>query len=92
MDLHPDRIVDSIEVPTAGQMRDQWLPMNRLPTEDERRRLPWDYGIQYFHANGYVETHRFCGTRFERLGTSFMDCNLILEPARTAVYTASRER
>ncbi len=79
---HPDRIVDSIEVPTAGQMRDQWIPLNYIPTEQERRTLPWDYAIQYFHQSGYVETHRFCGTRFERMGTSFMDCNLILEPVK----------
>jgi hypothetical protein len=81
---HPDRIVDAVEFPTEGQMRDQWVPLNHIPTEEERRTLPWDYALQYFHANGYVETHRFCGTRFLRMGTDFMDCNLILEPVQRA--------
>ena len=78
----PDRIVDSVEFPLQGQMRDQWIPLNHLPTAEERRTLPWDYALQYFHEQGYVETHRFCGTRFIRMGADFMDCNLILEPAR----------
>lgn len=77
---HPDRIVDAVEFPTGGQMRDQWVPLNHLPTKEEIRTLPWDYALTYFHQHGYVETHRFCGTRFLRMGTDFLDCNLILEP------------
>ena len=80
---HPDRIVDSVEFPTQGQMRDQWIPLNHIATAEERRTLPWDYALQYFHAHGYVETHRFCATRFVRMGTDFIDCNLIFEPAAT---------
>jgi len=77
---HPDRIVYSAEFPGPGQMRNQWLPLNHVPTAEEQRTLPWDQAILYFHTHGYVETHRFCGTRFIRLSSSFTDCDLILEP------------
>jgi hypothetical protein len=77
----PDRVIYSAEFPGPGQMRNQWIPLNHVPTAEEERTLPWDQAILYFHTHGYVETHRFCGTRFVRMSSSFTDCDLVLEPA-----------
>ena len=77
----PDRIVYSIEFPGDGQMRNQWVPIGQIPTEEQMRTLPWDQLYLYFKLHGYVETHRFCGSRFARLKTSFIACDVILEPS-----------
>jgi hypothetical protein len=79
--LRPDRIVYSVEFPGDGLMRNQWVPVQPPPTLADQKTLPWDLLLQYFHAHGYVETHRFCGDRFSRLRYSFRVCDLILEPA-----------
>lgn len=78
---HPDRIVYSAEFPGPGMMRNQWLPLTHVPSAEEKRTLPWDQAIAYFRQSGYVETHRFCGRRFARRSYSYMDCDLIFEPA-----------
>ena len=79
LEEHPDRIVYSVEFPGPGTMRNQWMPLTHIPSAEERRTLPWDQAIEYFHRSGYVETHRFCGQRFGRLSYSYMDCDLIFE-------------
>jgi hypothetical protein len=77
---HPDRIVYTVEFPGPGIMRNQWVPIGRVTPTDDMRELKRDYLLHYFHAHGYVETHRFCGTRFSRFSSSFIACDLILEP------------
>ena len=78
---HPDRIVYSIEVSGPGQMRNQWIPIGKVTGAQNARTLPWDYMFKYLHAHGYVETHRFCGTRFSRASFSHRACDIILEPS-----------
>lgn len=77
----PARIVYSVEFPGDGQMRNQWIQIGKMPTAEEKLTLPWDQLYSYFKLHGYVETHRFCGVRFARLKSSFIACDLILEPA-----------
>lgn len=79
----PDRIVYSVEFPGDGQMRNQWIQIGKIPTEEEKLTLPWDQLYAYFKLHGYRETHRFCGVRFARLKSSFVACDLILEPFGT---------
>lgn len=81
LESHPDRIVYSVEFPGPGTMRNQWMPLTHIPTAAEKETLPWDQAAEYIRESGYVETHRFCGRRFARLSYSYMDCDLIFEPA-----------
>lgn len=77
---HPDRIIYTAEFPGFGQMRNQWVPIGRTMSKEQMRDLDWDYLLKYFQAHGYEETHRFCGTRFSRFSSSFIQCDLVLEP------------
>lgn len=72
---HPARIVYAVEILGDNAMRNQLLQRNPpTPISD-------DYIYQAIYTAGYREQERFCGTRFVRSGSSFQNCNLIMEPA-----------
>lgn len=77
---HPDLIVYGIEFPGHGQLRDQWLPLTHF-SHDEEMTLPRDPIVKDLHDHGYLETHRFCGSRFSRFSVSDSPCEIIFEPA-----------
>jgi len=79
LDSHPDRVVFGMESPGYGQIRDQWLPLNII-LPDEERTLAHDAIVKDLHDHGYLETHRFCGTRFARFSSAYRNCNIIFEP------------
>lgn len=86
---HPDRIVYSAEFPGTDQMHNQWVPLTTPLSPELMRSMPWDQAVLYFRTHGYVETHRFCGKRFVRFGYSFIDCDLIFDPAQPSLTTNS---
>jgi len=69
----PDVIVDADLVSGDETIMNQWLPI--VPS--------WQHighGIlDYWEANGFHETHRFCGYRPFRFGISNIVCDVILE-------------
>lgn len=80
---HPDRVILTEEFPGTSQMRNQWAPVTRDQTPEEEQILPRDWVAKNLWARGYRETHRFCGERFARLGTSERDCDIVFEPGDT---------
>jgi hypothetical protein len=78
---HPDVVVYGLEFPGTDPMRNQWLPLSHISFEEERT-LPRDLIVHDLHRHGYTETHRFCGTRFARLGSAYRVCDIVFEPLR----------
>jgi hypothetical protein len=82
---HPDAVVIGDFIVGDDDILDQWFTL--LPPG----RHTWAAMFQFWEENGYVETHRFCGDRFIRMGTSNRVCEAILEPVRGS-DSAGRKR
>ena len=78
---HPDRVVFAIDLPRPGMMEDEWAPLVQILSPEEERSLDRHPIVHELHVDGYRETHRFCGSRFMRLGVSMGACDIIYEPA-----------
>ncbi len=78
---HPDAVLFTDEMSEAGIMRNTWATLSRQVSPAEQRDLTRNPIINDLRANGYIETHRFCGHRFSRDSSSFINCHLIFEPA-----------
>jgi len=75
----PDYVVLGTTAFRQQMIFNQFLPM--LDTEDEEPGDILRVG-DFFAANGYQETHRFCGQAPMRYGFSSELCQVVLEPVR----------
>ena len=71
---HPDMVVYSVEYPYPGIMRNQIVP-TIVPSSSDRE----DPVLLNLAAEGYRETHRFCGERFARTSAAYRVCDVIFE-------------
>ncbi len=77
---HPDAVLFTDEMSEDGLMRNTWATLSRKVPAAEQRDLTRNPIVNDLRVNGYVETHRFCGHRFSRVSSSFINCHLIFEP------------
>jgi hypothetical protein len=77
---HPDLAVVPVQFLQPGLMHNEWAPLSSMTSPQEERDQHRNPIVNDLRAHGYVETHRFCGTRWSRLESSYRNCDLIFEP------------
>ncbi len=79
---HPDIVLFTEDLLASGYSHNDWATLSPLGTTTQNSDLDRNSIIIDLRANGYRETHRFCGDRFMRLDASYRACHLIFEPAQ----------
>ena len=74
--MHPDVVVYGDFIVGNEDIINQWVEANIVGKH------PYQEMLDFWQAQGYVETHRFCGDRFIRMGVSNTLCEVILEPVK----------
>jgi hypothetical protein len=75
MARRPDVVSVKMSIPDRPAL-EQWVPLSSPGTEYTAPEL-----LALLRADGYRETHRFCGRRYFRDRSEGLDCRLIFEPA-----------
>lgn len=76
----PDVVLFSEDLLMPGFTHNDWAPLSPLNSDVQSRDLARNPIVRALQAQGYQETHRFCGERYFRFKSSYKGCNLIFEP------------